>query len=492
MLQAPTNDRKTKAEASSKTAEYLPEYEQSSQLMGGIGRSRQSRPLQQRSSLAALQKTYGNQAVRRMSREERGRYPANTNQDRLLQRKRACGSATGLSGICTECQGKQEAILQRYTGGIDATDKAPKIVHEVINSPGQPLPPEVRVLMESELKHDFRRVRIHTDTKAAKSAKAVNALAYTVKQDIIFGADKYTPSTLEGKKLLAHELTHVAQQSQFTNSLPENLTIGSTDDAAEQEADRIANNLTSNRTSNSTSRMSNFESEQGQLAKQRTFSTRPLMVAKPSSLQRTVRVNPPAASNDILNQFNFICPGNFSLTGTQSITANCSTSSTGCECLCDAASDPVREYAIDVQSAIASTKTETLHDGTTAVIPNSTLWPNTLRGQNPIVTMPAPNSSIEFGFFQANSRPVWYPFWRILAHELCGHGRLSQTYSGGTGHRQGHDVTIDTENAIAAEHGSPARGHFADPRQGETFYNPIGDRSRVVFYQVNGTHYEPP
>jgi hypothetical protein len=58
--------------------------------------------------------------------------------------------------------------------------------------------------------------------------------------------------------------------------------------------------------------------------------------------------------------------------------------------------------------------------------------------------------------------------------------------------RAAHDVTIDTENDIGAEHGEPARGHFADPRQGEAFYNPIGDRCKVVFYQVNGTHYEAP
>ena len=121
MLQAPISDRKTKAEASSKTAEYLPEYEPSSHLMGGIGRfskreaspTRQSQPLQQQENLAALQKVYGNQAVLRMRQGENGRSPAaNPVQGGVLQRKCACGNSAGSSGSCAECQGSEaEASL---------------------------------------------------------------------------------------------------------------------------------------------------------------------------------------------------------------------------------------------------------------------------------------------------------------------------------------------------------------------------------------------
>jgi hypothetical protein len=59
---------------------------------------------------------------------------------------------------------------------------------------------------------DFSQVRIHTDGKAAESARAVNALAYTVGSDIVFGAGRYAPATDEGRRLIAHELTHVGQQ----------------------------------------------------------------------------------------------------------------------------------------------------------------------------------------------------------------------------------------------------------------------------------------
>jgi len=66
--------------------------------------------------------------------------------------------------------------------------------------------------MESRIGHDFSQVRVHADARAAESAGAVNALAYTVGQDIVFGPGRYAPQTSEGRRLLAHELTHVVQQ----------------------------------------------------------------------------------------------------------------------------------------------------------------------------------------------------------------------------------------------------------------------------------------
>jgi len=61
--------------------------------------------------------------------------------------------------------------------------------------------------------HDFSKVRIHTDDQAAESARAINALAYTVGRDIVFGQGQYQPNTRAGAKLVAHELAHVLQQS---------------------------------------------------------------------------------------------------------------------------------------------------------------------------------------------------------------------------------------------------------------------------------------
>jgi hypothetical protein len=86
-------------------------------------------------------------------------------------------------------------------------------VENVLESPGQPLDSSTRVFFESRFSHDFGRVRVHADQTAARSARGLNARAYTVGNAIVFGAGEYRPRDTEGKRLLAHELTHVCQQS---------------------------------------------------------------------------------------------------------------------------------------------------------------------------------------------------------------------------------------------------------------------------------------
>ena len=77
---------------------------------------------------------------------------------------------------------------------------------------GQPLTEPERAFFESRLGHDFSHVRIHSDVKAAESAQAINAFAYTIGQDVVLGAGQYAPGSKAGRRLLAHELTHVVQQ----------------------------------------------------------------------------------------------------------------------------------------------------------------------------------------------------------------------------------------------------------------------------------------
>ena len=75
-----------------------------------------------------------------------------------------------------------------------------------------PLSQSERTFFEPRFGADFSQVRVHADSKAAEMASAVNARAFTVGQDIVFGTVKYQPSVSEGRSLLAHELTHVIQQ----------------------------------------------------------------------------------------------------------------------------------------------------------------------------------------------------------------------------------------------------------------------------------------
>ncbi len=123
-----------------------------------------------------------------------------------LQRKCSCGG----SSECEECNKKKS--LQRKARDAAKASSALPAVDDALRSPGQPLDPATRVFFEARFGHDFSRVRVHADAKAAESATGVGALAYTVGREIVFGARRYQPSSLEGRRLIAHELTHVLQQ----------------------------------------------------------------------------------------------------------------------------------------------------------------------------------------------------------------------------------------------------------------------------------------
>ncbi|MGH8581311.1 MAG: DUF4157 domain-containing protein [Gammaproteobacteria bacterium] len=172
----------------------------------------------------------------------------------LLQRKCACGGSAGLSSECEECgtkrmlgiqtkraisepgdQYEQEADrvaeqvmtaptnskvssalprIQRFSGHSNGQmDAAPTSVDQSLASPGRPLVPALREDMEQRFGHDFSTVRVHTGADAERSAREVNAHAYTVGHDIVFRLGRFAPGTREGRRLIAHELTHVVQQS---------------------------------------------------------------------------------------------------------------------------------------------------------------------------------------------------------------------------------------------------------------------------------------
>lgn len=114
--------------------------------------------------------------------------------------------------MCEECKQKQGGIsMQRSAAGPAAPAQATRLVHEVLRSSGWPLDHATRAFFEPRFGHDFSKVRVHTGTAAAQSAQSINAQAYTVGTDIVFGAGQYSPDSTTGRTLLAHELTHVLQ-----------------------------------------------------------------------------------------------------------------------------------------------------------------------------------------------------------------------------------------------------------------------------------------
>lgn len=113
---------------------------------------------------------------------------------------------------CAAC-GIEEKLQTKTKDDTGANMEEPSIVQDVINSEGQQLDNDTMSFMESRFGQDFSGVRVHADAKAKESARAMNALAYTVGYDIVFGAGQYVPETTEGRRLVSHELTHVMQQT---------------------------------------------------------------------------------------------------------------------------------------------------------------------------------------------------------------------------------------------------------------------------------------
>ncbi len=155
----------------------------------------------------------------------------------ILRRKCAC---EGGGDDCERC--RAESIMRRKAGE-SFTGTVPAIVHEVLSSPGRPLDFSTRTFMESQLGHDFSAVRVHDDARAARSAQAVAASAYTVGTHVAFEEGQYNPGTFQGRKLLAHELTHVMQGAGPAGGAPGQLKIGEPESAEERHADEVADRI---------------------------------------------------------------------------------------------------------------------------------------------------------------------------------------------------------------------------------------------------------
>jgi outer membrane protein OmpA-like peptidoglycan-associated protein len=122
-----------------------------------------------------------------------------------------------ISRKCAQCEAEEEDKTQtlqtKPASAASVSRDAPRIVQEVLRKPGQPLDAKTQAFFEPRFGRDFSRVRLHTDAEAAASARALNALAYTVDSEVVFNTGRHDPATESGRHLLAHELTHVLQRS---------------------------------------------------------------------------------------------------------------------------------------------------------------------------------------------------------------------------------------------------------------------------------------
>jgi len=127
------------------------------------------------------------------------------------------GATPPLSAPADHAEREADALAARALAGIDRAapdaERATRPAHAGGGGDGRPLDPAVRAFFEPRFGVDLGAVRVHASDQAARSARAFGALAYTIGQDVVFGAGRYTPGTREGDGLIAHELAHVVQQS---------------------------------------------------------------------------------------------------------------------------------------------------------------------------------------------------------------------------------------------------------------------------------------
>lgn len=437
----------------------------------------------------------------------------------VLQRKCACGGSSNRTGECEEC-GKRK--LQRRAAGTGPA-VVPPIVHNVLRSPGQPLEPEARAYFEPRFGHDFSKVRVHTDHLAAESARAVNALAYTVNSQIVFDSGQFTPRSAAGRQLLAHELVHVVQQ-RGQAGMPQE--IGAAHDHNEQEADRLASSIHQDQShvavahSSGTRLMpklrvlnasapipnpdgkglkqTNAEAVEGYLKVMAqgisiTVDRSSGKVSVPDSdcpgfaggfmagaragwsifknipLLNVVLGAPAALIGGLIG-------GIGGLFGSKASAAASSKTPTGSTCLCDIL-DSSQDWKIELNDEFPDKD-----------FPR----PVTLDHQK-IVTF-SPNSPKIAGAATMSGKLQNVDPWFLLAHELCGHAWLEVKNKPETTHEvahqhfdasgnivcdatdknapgpHGHEHAIERENLIRQEHGMEARGwRLKDPFCGESF-----------------------
>jgi hypothetical protein len=157
--------------------------------------------------------------VMRMSEPQLQRHPEEekdavlNDSEGTIQTKPIASQITPL--VQRQVEEEEEELIQSKENSSSTAEVTSAIESNInlLRGGGQPLSESVKIYFEPRFGHDFSHVRIHTDNKANELAKLINAKAFTTGKDVVFGAGQYSFNTSTGKRLLAHELTHVVQQN---------------------------------------------------------------------------------------------------------------------------------------------------------------------------------------------------------------------------------------------------------------------------------------
>lgn len=197
-------------------------------------------------ALIALQQTHGNRYVQRvvsgiqtklMVGQPGDMYEQEADQVadevmRMPEPQEVSQEDPHIQRVCLGCEDEElrrqpieeeeeEELLQTKEISGQNAETTPDLESRInaIKGGGKPLSESERAFFEPRFGHEFSQVRVHTDTPAAESARAVNARAYTVGRNVVFGGGQYALETSEGRRLLAHELTHVVQQDHSNRAI---------------------------------------------------------------------------------------------------------------------------------------------------------------------------------------------------------------------------------------------------------------------------------
>ncbi len=198
--------------------------QQAASVDSSIRGRRQLRQNYQASSIQNLQSTMGNQAVQRLLGADAQNFiqpklaigkvndPLEHEADRIANQALRMEGPDLSHSAPRHVQNAHQ--LQRNAAESGASGVDGRVASEILalHGGGSPLPKTPLAFFESRFGYDFTKVRIHSDSHAARLAQSVNARAFTLGQDIVFGSGEYSTETGNGTQLLAHELVHVMQQ----------------------------------------------------------------------------------------------------------------------------------------------------------------------------------------------------------------------------------------------------------------------------------------
>ncbi len=342
-------------------------------------------------------------------------------------RRCPCGGMVEGGGECAACRAKRLARLRRTPAAASArAGDAPAIVHDVLREPGRPLDPATRADLEPRLGHDLGHIRVHTDARAAASARAVQALAYNVADHVVFAAGRYDPASTAGRRLLAHELVHATHQN---------------DSPATRE---------------------------------------PVLRRKLEVLEPSKNIPNPGGKGrvitnrqQILEYIETLCDSplaGISIGAGGQVTSTLCDDATlipgvidrtvhGCMCLCDVINNTHR-ITITV-------------DDTTG--PHTSMGPGAVQpgGTDADIVVWSDNATRAIGAPTVSGKLLDVPQWLALGHEMCGHAWLGMQGREDPGPKwtglPGHVPATERENLIRREHDIEARAIWREPFCGEGF-----------------------